>query len=251
MSGQVIDSTGGWLVGVSVVLIQNNQQVAEDNTDLQGEFQLAVPPGEYEIVVSAPSFAAQTRTIEVRPEMRPLAVTLELAPLAQSLEVEETPATVSPEPDRNLSATILTADDLLDLPEEPEELTQILQELAGDGPEGLADLIVDGFAGGRMPPRDQIQEIRINRNPFTSEFGRHGRGRIEIVTRAGTGELHGNLSFNFRDEALNARQALADTRPPYQQRSFRTSLSTRHGHIAKSCCSRRKGASTDLPNRSN
>ena len=224
VSGEVIDPTGGWLAGVSVVLYQGTEQVAEARTDLQGGFRLAVPAGDYRIEVAAPSFSPYTEAITVRSGMAPLAVTLELAPLAQSLEVQETPATVSPEPDQNLSATVLTAEDLLDLPEAPEELEQVLQELAGDGPDGMAELVVDGMAGGRMPSRDQIQEIRINRNPFTSEFSRHGRGRVEIVTRAGTGEWHGNLSFNFRDEALNARQALTDQKPPYQQRSFRANL---------------------------
>jgi hypothetical protein len=222
--GEVTDPTGGSLPGVSVTLHQENQEIARTTTNLQGEFRLIAPQGEYRIAVSAPSFAAHEDMIEVRAGMAVLSVMLELAPLAQSLEVQEVPQTVSPEPDQNLSATVLTAEDLLVLPEDPEELTQILQELAGDSPDGAAELIVDGFAGGRMPSRDQIQEIRINRNPFTSEFSRHGRGRVEIVTRAGTGQLHGNLSFNFRDEALNARQALTNEKPPYQQRSFRASL---------------------------
>ena len=224
VSGQVTDPTGGWLAGVSIVLIQNNQQVAETNADLQGEFRLTVAPGEYEMEVFAPSFTAYAERIQARAGMEPLTVVLELAPLAQSVEVEDSMLMVSPEPERNLSATILTAEDMLDLPEDEDELAQVLQELAGDGPDGMAELIVDGFAGGRLPPRDQIQEIRINRNPFTSEFSRHGRGRVEIVTRAGTGQLRGNVSFNFRDEALNARNALADTKPPYQQRSFRANL---------------------------
>ena len=222
--GQVEDPTGGALAGVTVVLSQNNQKVTETSANLQGKFSVSVPPGEYAMEVSAPSFAPRTETIQVRAGMGPLTVVLDLAPLAQSLEVQEALETVSPDPDRNLSATVLTAEDLLDLPEDEDDLTQILQELAGDGPEGQGEMIVDGFAGGQLPPRDQIQEIRINQNPFTSEFSQPGHSRIEVITRAGTGELHGNLSFNFRDDVLNARQALADTKPPYQQRNFRANL---------------------------
>ena len=224
LRGRVLDPRGGALAGASVELLQGNQRVAETYTDLEGEFRLAVPPGEYRIEMAAPNFAQHSETVRVRPGMAPLSVTLELAALEQALEVQEAIETVSPEPDRNLSATVLTAEDLLDLPEEPGELAAVLQELAGDSPDGASEMIVDGFAGGRLPSRDQIQEIRINRNPFSSEYSRPGRGRIEVVTRAGTGELHGNLSFNFRDDALNARQALADTKPPYQQRSFRANL---------------------------
>lgn len=222
--GQVEDPTGGALAGVTVVFSQNNQKVAEARANLQGEFSVSVPPGEYQMEVAAASFAPHTETIEVRAGMGPLQVVLHLAPLTQSLDVQEAIETVSPDPDRNLSATVLTAEDLLDLPEDEDDLTQIIQELAGDGPEGEAEMIVDGFAGGQLPPRDQIQEIRINQNPFTSEFSRPGHSRVEVITRAGTGELHGNLSFNFRDGALNARQALADSKPPYQQRTFRANL---------------------------
>ena len=222
--GQVEDPTGGALAGVTVVLSQNNQTVAETNANLQGGFSVSVPPGEYQMEVSTPSFASRTETIEVRAEMGPITVVLDLAPLAQSVEVQEAIETVSPDPDRNLSATVLTAEDLLDLPEDEDELAQIIQELAGDGPEGEAEMIVDGFTGGQLPPRDQIQEIRINQNPFSTEFSRPGHNRVEVITRAGTGELHGNLSFNFRDAALNARQALADTKPSSQQRTFRVNL---------------------------
>ncbi|MGH9783888.1 MAG: carboxypeptidase regulatory-like domain-containing protein, partial [Terriglobia bacterium] len=224
LSGHVLDPTGGAVAGASVQLLQGNQQVAETSTDLEGDFRLTVPPGEYRIEMAAPNFARHSEAVAVRLGMAVLSVTLELAALQQALEVQEQPATVSLEPDQNLSATVLTAEDLLDLPEDPGELAAVLQELAGESPDGASEMIVDGFTGGRLPSRDQIQEVRINRNPFSSEFSRPGRGRVEIVTRAGTGELHGNLSFNFRDDALNARQALADSKPPYQQRSFRANL---------------------------
>jgi len=224
LRGRVLDPSGASLPGVFVQIYQENQQVAGTYTGAQGDFQLGLPAGEYRIEITAPSFAQHVETVRVQPGLRPLTISLQLAPLEQSLEVPEDTSTISSEPDRNLSAIVLTPEDLRDLPEAPEELAQVLQELAGVSPDGAAEIIVDGFTGQRLPPRDQIQEIRINSNPFSSEFSRPGRGRIEVVTRAGTGEFHGNLSFNLRDDALNARQALADTKPPYQQRSFRANI---------------------------
>ena len=85
--------------------------------------------------------------------------------------------------------------------------------------------VIDGFTEGRIPPKDQIQEVRINNNPFSAEFSGVGYGRTEIVTKAGTGDLHGNANFLFRDAALNARNPFALTRPPYQQRNFNATFS--------------------------
>src|SRR5204863_8426253 len=109
-----------------------------------------------------------------------------------------------------------------------------LQEIAGSrgGAGANATFVIDGFTGGRIPPKDQIQEIRISNNPFSSEFSGIGYGRTEIITKAGTGEIHGNMNFEFRDASLNARDPfLVHTdgsefkRLPSQQRNFQTNFS--------------------------
>ncbi len=80
----------------------------------------------------------------------------------------------------------------------------------------------------------QVQEIRINNNPFTTEnqfggqpnsggsFGFSGGGGVntEIFQRAGTGDYHGSYEIRFRDESLNARNAFSRNKPPYQQRTI-------------------------------
>jgi hypothetical protein len=87
--------------------------------------------------------------------------------------------------------------------------------------------------GGTAGTSEQVQEIRINNNPFTTEnqfwgeagsggsFGFSGNnGNAQIFQRGGTGAYHGSYAFRFRDESLNARNALSSNKPPYQQRSF-------------------------------
>src|SRR5436190_585839 len=90
---------------------------------------------------------------------------------------------------------------------------------------GGVQFIVDGFLGGRLPPKDQIREIRINNNPFTTEFSRAGFGRIEIITKPGTGKMRGNFNFNFRNDALNATQFNAPVKLPYQRQNFQGNVS--------------------------
>ena len=125
-----------------------------------------------------------------------------------------------------------------DLPEDEAELLEYLTDLrspagtedtsfnsnnfrgGGGGGGGGGGLIIDGFSGGRMPNRDEIQEIRINENSFTAEHSSQTRGRTEVITRGGIGRFNGDVTFNFGDESLDARNAFAGFRPPYQQRNF-------------------------------
>jgi hypothetical protein len=86
---------------------------------------------------------------------------------------------------------------------------------------------------GATAPRSsrQIAQIRLNNNSFTTEnFGGgggpgFGGGRMEVIQRGGTGDYHGNFSFDFRDETLTARNAFADNKPPFQQRNINANVS--------------------------
>jgi hypothetical protein len=94
-------------------------------------------------------------------------------------------------------------------------------------------------AGSTAGTSGQVQEIRINNNPFTAEsqffgqarsggsFGFSGGGGIgtEIFQRGGAGAYHGSYEFRFRDESLNARNPFSRNKAPYQQRSFNVNTS--------------------------
>ena len=110
----------------------------------------------------------------------------------------------------------IAGDSNSDLPEDEDELREYLGDLRSPAGRG-GRLVIDGFGGGRMPNRDEIQEIRINENSFTAEQSRQGRGQTLIVTRGGTGRFNGDLEFDFADESLDARNAFASFRPPYQK----------------------------------
>ena len=118
----------------------------------------------------------------------------------------------------------IAGDSNSDLPEDEDELREYLGDLRSPAGGG-GRVVIDGFGGGRMPSRDEIQEIRINENSFTAEESRQGRGQTLIVTRGGTGRFNGDVRFNFADESLDARNAFASFRPPYQQRSLNANLS--------------------------
>jgi hypothetical protein len=227
LHGTVTDSTAAPLQSAEVTAFRGDSQAGATLTDGSGRFNLPLAPGKYRLEISAPDFSTFTQDVDARINMQPLAIQLELAPIQQSLDVQDEPIEVTIDPDRNLSGLTLSDDDISNLPEDEDELAQYLEDLAGPGASavGGSEMLVDGFSGGRLPPRDQIQEVRINNNPYSAEFSRPGRGRIEIRTRAGSEKLRGNVGFQLRDDVLNARNAFADTKPPYQRRNFRGTLS--------------------------
>lgn len=228
--GTVSDATGGPLQAAQVIAYSGDNagnKAGSTLTDASGKFTLPLKAGRYRLEYSSANFTTATQQVEVRAGMTPLTMQLELAPVKQTLDVQDEPIEIAIDPDRNLSGLTLSDDEISLLPEDEDELQQYLEDLAGPGASavGGTDTLVDGFTGGKLPPRDQIQEVKINNNPYSAEFSRPGRGRIEIRTRAGSDKLRGNFGFQFRDDVLNARNAFANTRPPYQRRNFRGSLS--------------------------
>src|SRR5262249_57269887 len=125
------------------------------------------------------------------------------------------------------SGITLQGVDLDALPDDPDELLDVLKQMAGTtGSPGDTSVYVDGFReGGRLPPKEAILMIRINANPVAAEFSEPGVGRIEIITKPGLGAMHGGFSFNFLDSALNARNPFSPVKPAFQSRTFNVYLS--------------------------
>src|SRR6266536_1781442 len=57
---------------------------------------------------------------------------------------------------------------------------------------------------------DALQEFRIETSSYAAEFGRTPGGQISLVTRGGTNQFHGNVSYYFRNEALDANNWFAN-----------------------------------------
>jgi hypothetical protein len=90
---------------------------------------------------------------------------------------------------------------------------------------GNAQVKVDGFSNGQIPPKEAIREVRINNNPFSAENEFPGWTGIEIYTQPGADKWHGAFAFDFNDESLNSRNPFTSTCAPYQQRGYSVNLS--------------------------
>jgi len=65
-----------------------------------------------------------------------------------------------------------------------------------------------------VPSVDAIQEFSVLTSNYAPEFGRNGGGVVNVVTRQGTNDFHGNLYEFLRNDALNARDPFLVTPIP-------------------------------------
>jgi hypothetical protein len=224
LKGQVLDELGGAIVGVTVTATDSTGAAKTAVTNNGGIYTINnLAPGKYTVHASNPGFAIYENTeVEVAAgKAGQLDITLKVAIEEQKVTVAAESSSLSTEAENNAGAVVLKGADIDALPDDPDDLAAALQALAGPsaGPNG-GQIFVDGFTGGRLPPRASIREIRINSNPFSAEYDRLGFGRIEILTRPGTDRYRGQASFNFNDDALNSRNPFAPDRPPHQSRQY-------------------------------
>ncbi len=227
LRGRVVDQLGALVGGASVTVIAADGKEQKAQSSREGTFTIEkLTPGTYTLKVTATGFAPYDSPDIVVVNGRTTSIDVSLAvTVSERVTVANEPA-VNTDPDANASATVLKGSDIDALPSNSQELAAALQALAGPsaGPNG-GEIFIDGFSGGKLPPRDTIREIRINQNPFSSEFDRLGLGRIEIFTKPGTETFQGETAFEFEDESLNSRNPFARNRPPFQVRNWDGSLS--------------------------
>ncbi|MBP6704650.1 MAG: TonB-dependent receptor [Vicinamibacteria bacterium] len=218
VEGRVMDQTGASLSGVKVILI--GATTRQTTTDREGRFKISVPEGSYVLTAEKAGFTPHAAAnLEVKTGVAaPLEIRLEVS-RSEDITVEEQASAVSLDASQNAGAVVLKDGDLEALPDDPDELASYLQSLAGNsgGPNG-GQIYIDGFTGGRVPNKASIREIRLNSNPFSSEFDRMGFGRIEIITRPGTDRYRGGASFRFNNDALNTRNPYGEKIKPHYQR---------------------------------
>ncbi len=223
LRGTVKDQTEAFLSAITVVLEDAKGKKNTTQSDERGRYHFGnLQPGVYTLKVEVEGFTPFNEPLDLTTRKTlSFDVTLKVM-ITENIEVKDDKAIISTEPDANLSATTLTATDLEALPDDPDELLETLQMMAGaSGGRDGSSIFVDGFRErGRIPPKEAILRIRLNSNPFSAEFNEPGQSRIEIITKPGSDTMHGGFRFNFNDESLNARNAFAPSRAPLQVRSY-------------------------------
>ncbi len=229
LRGIVLDPSGAAIPGAQVTLAGGGRTL-QARTGADGVFAFhALPSGAYSVSAAAKGFASQTISSVAVTQGR-----VRKVELALKIAVEPEDVTVSGQargvaalnPDQNASAMVLSGSALNALSDDPDELRNELQALAGPaaGPSG-GQIYIDGFAGGQLPPKSSILEVRVNQNPFSAEFDRLGYGRVEIITRPGTQKLQGSVTAGGNDSVFNTAVPLVAAQPGYYQYAIVGNLS--------------------------
>jgi len=219
LHGQVTDPSGAAVAQVTVIATGPAGQTSGAQVSRDGTYQIqGLAPGTYKVEALAKGFApfAQPDVDVAAGKSQKLDIQLKLAEQVQRVNVSGEAATLSVAPENNASAIVISGKDLDALSDDPDELQQELTALAGPsaGPSG-GQIYIDGFTGGQLPPKEAILEVRINQNPFSAEYDKLGYGRIEITTKPGFSQYHGNFMADGDPSAFNARNPFAVSEPPY------------------------------------
>ena len=216
--GSVEDETGAVILRARVTLIAvASGAVRTAKGGATGRFAFEdVAAGDYVLHVAAEEFQSVDMPLTVgREGLEPVIVRMQIG-LSEEITVSGSRAGSRVNADQNANAMVLSRDFLNMLPVEGGDVLPLISALlapAASGGNGLS-VVVDGVEGDAIDvSAAMIRHLVVNRNPYSSEFRRPGKGRVEIVTNRGARKLRGGGSIAGRSAVFDARNAFAQTKP--------------------------------------
>ncbi|HEV2350863.1 MAG TPA: carboxypeptidase regulatory-like domain-containing protein [Terriglobia bacterium] len=252
LRGTVKDPSGASIPGArATATLEGNNLPRAAKSDSSGDYEFAVlPVGRYSLEVEAPGFKKFVQkdiditlghVVVVDPVMALGAVTEEVTTTAAAPLIETTSTQLG---------AVMGSRAVTDLPLNSRDTYQLLQLQPGVqsqtgaglfyGSDNTGSVSVNGGRGRAnnfmvnggdandqfanlpviQPSPDTIQEFRVLTNTFDAEFGRNSGSVINVVTKSGTNEFHGDLFEFFRNNVLNARGFFDVTKPDFKQNQF-------------------------------
>src|SRR3984893_13557405 len=252
ISGRVADASGSVVEGAQVTARQTETNLTSSvNTDREGRFRFPyLRVGHYEIKVHREGFADQTRSLTLT-----VGSAFEL-PISLAVASAETNVTVSSEAAvleaaRSQIAGTVSQSEVRSLPLNGRNFLDLALLVPGVSPTNTAsnqlfaetsavpgqgisvgsqrnfsnNFIVDGLSAnddaaglsGIFYGLDVVNEFQVVTSGGQAEFGRALGGYINVVTKSGTNQLHGDLYGYFRNQRFNAANPLSNTTLPSTQ----------------------------------
>ncbi len=195
-------------------------------TDSLGLFHFNVlPPGDYSMVVPADhGFAEEILPIRIAPgNVSHQDVHLHLSEVNEKVDVSGDSSAATTDQGSNADQATASAPLIEKIPVLNQDIiatfTPFLSQ-TGVNSKGVT-LVVDGIeTKSSGVSASAIKSVSINNDPYTAESRSPGKGRIEIVTKAGTPKFHGTLNFTFRDASTDGVTPFALGRPVEQRQIY-------------------------------
>ena len=260
LSGRVTDPTGAVIAGAKVTVTQKATGVQRSAvTNSEGLYTLTnLSPGEYEVRIEAQNFPqAWSKRLELNVGQQAVSdATLQVSGPTETITLDDRfnyplvntgSAVVDgmihdheierlPLNGRNYLELALLIPGNLPAPNfDPTKTGSVIISSAGQLGRG-GNITIDGTdnnddaVGGPLLniSQDAVQEFQIATNRFSAELGRSASSVINVVTRAGTNELHGSFSFFERDRRLQGLPATYDRssnqKPPFDRQQYAATL---------------------------
>jgi Carboxypeptidase regulatory-like domain len=88
----------------------------------------------------------------------------------------------------------------------------------------LDDSSVNSAARGGItnltPNADSVEEVRVTTNNFSAVEGRNSGAQIQVVTKSGSNDFHGGLSYYFQNNTLASRSVFESAIPVFRRNQF-------------------------------
>ena len=237
--GVVQDQTGAVLPSATIELVNAAGSIVQTaTTGPAGGFRFErVAPGQYELRAGYTGFKPATTKVRVgaRPPSSQRLV-LDLAGLTQEITVSNAASDAGATAGNNDDAVSVDQSMLESLPVFDNDLVATMSKFLDSGSIGTGGvtIVVNGMEVNALNvSASAVSQIRINQDPYSAEYSRPGRGRVEILTKPGTQQYHGDVNLIVRDSGVNARNPFATTKPPEQRRIYEGFLGGPVGHSGK------------------
>ncbi len=232
VNGSVEDPAGDPIAGARITLTSPSGEAREAESDGRGQFAFEeVRPGAYGLRIEARAHQPLELPVNVTGEPpKPLKVQLRIG-LAEEVSVTG----LNPDHDRTASTNNLDALEFdgdfihaLPAPLSHDRLMQFAGTFLSPAALGTdtVSIVVDGSEGASVGvPSSAIERIKVNRHPYSPEFRRPGKARIDVKTQDGSRRRFlGGAAFYLQHSALSWRNAFANTKPKLDRRLMELSL---------------------------
>jgi Carboxypeptidase regulatory-like domain/TonB dependent receptor len=256
IQGTVKDSSGAVVPNATVTVRNPNTNFSRNvTTNDEGFYRIInVPPSDYEITVEAANFkkAVLPKVTVTIGQAAELDVTLEPGQISEIVTVSDATSEIVETSKTSVSTTI-DQQRINNLPINERNYTQFALTtstvgrdngrpigpapttgLNFGGQRGRSNLVqVDGAdntdnsvnASRSTVSQEAVQEFQVVTNSFAAEFGRSAGGVVNVVTKSGTNEYHGNVFGFLRHRSFQARNAFAPVEdPPFTRTQYGLTL---------------------------
>lgn len=255
ITGTVMDPSGAIIPAAKVTVTEKSTGVSRTAiTNGSGQFNISsLPPGTYTVNIKARGFSQSVQTFTLlADQVRDLNVHLQVGSASQQVTVEASTVavnTVSP-----VLSHVMEQSRVINLPlngRNPADLTVLVPGAnfanghgtqQGDTKQipGAESISVNGARPDQIsynldgannqdmlsntnnpfPFPDALQEFSVQTNNFSVQYGGNAGAVVNVVTKSGTNNWHGDLFEFVRNGAFNARNYFADKVDPLKRNQF-------------------------------